>query len=95
MCSRRVLLHVPQVVSLINQERSNNKLYVSLVQGRPTLYAEDKTMPSLPGSVLAVMQGGKSANRSFITSFETAQEQMSVPLDYVVSGSYSLKVTVK
>jgi hypothetical protein len=41
------------------------------------------------------MQSGKSASRNYVTSFETAQEQMSVPLDYVVSGSYSLKVTVK
>jgi hypothetical protein len=88
-------IDVPQTVSLINQERSNNKIYVSLVQGRPTLYVEDKTMPSLPASVLNVMQSGRSAGRPLVASFETAQEQMSVSLDYVVSGSYALKVTVK
>ena len=88
-------IDLPQTVSLINQERSNNKLYVSLVQGRPTLYADDKTMPSLPASVLNVMQSGRPAGRPFVTSMETAQEQMSVPFDYVVCGSYSLKVAVK
>lgn len=88
-------IDMPQAVSLINQERTNDKVYVSLVQGRPTLYADDKTMPSLPSSVLNVMQSGKSASRNYVTSFETAQEQMSVPLDYLVSGSYSLKITVK
>ena len=88
-------IDVPQIVSLINQERSNDRLYVSLVQGRPTLYSDDKTMPSLPASVLNVMQSGRSAGRPFVASAETAQEQMSLPFDSMVSGSYSLKVTVK
>ncbi len=88
-------MDIDQTVSLINQERSNHKLYVSLVQGRPTLYANDKTMPSLPGSVLNVMQGSRQAGRPFVTSAETAQEQMSLPFDYVVSGSYSLKIAVR
>jgi hypothetical protein len=88
-------IDVPEIVSLINQERSNDRLYVSLVQGRPTLYSDDKTMPSLPASVLNVMQSGRSAGRPFIASAETAQEQMSLPFDSMVSGSYSLKVTVK
>jgi len=88
-------MDLDQTVSLINQERSNNKLYVSLVQGRPTLYADDKTMPSLPASVLNVMQSGRQAGRPFVTSAETAQEQMSLPFDYVVSGSYSLKIAVR
>src|SRR5579859_2267159 len=49
-------IDLPQTVSLINQERSNNKLYVSLLQSSPTAYYDDKTMPSLPASVLNVMQ---------------------------------------
>ncbi|MGH9657908.1 MAG: hypothetical protein ACRD96_05145, partial [Bryobacteraceae bacterium] len=47
-----------QAVSLLNQERANNKLYVSLVQSTPTAYLDDKTLPSLPASVLNVMQAG-------------------------------------
>lgn len=88
-------IDLPQVVSLLNQERSNDKLYVSLVEPRPTVYYEDKTMPSLPASVLNVMQTGRSSRRPFAASGESAVEQMTVPFDYVVSGSYSLKVTVK
>lgn len=89
-------IDLQQTVSLINQERSNNKLYVSLVQARPTLYVEDKTMPSVPASVLNVMQAGRTGgSRSYLTSAETAQEQMSIPFDYVINGSYSLKLTVK
>jgi hypothetical protein len=88
-------IDLPETVSLINQERSNNRLYVSLIEGRPTFFEDDKTMPSLPASVLNVMQSGRSANRPFVSSTETAQEQMSIPFEQVVSGSQSLKITVK
>ncbi|MCU0247836.1 MAG: hypothetical protein MUC42_14795, partial [Bryobacter sp.] len=88
-------LDLPQTVSLINQERANNKLYVSLVELRPTVYADDKTMPGLPGSVMNVMQTGRTANRMLATSFETAREQMAIPFEQVITGSYSLRLTVK
>jgi hypothetical protein len=86
---------LPETVSLINQERSNNRLYVSLLEASPTAYYEDKTLPSLPASVLNVMQSGGGSNPSLITSPDSASEQMSLPFDYVVSGSYALKITVK
>jgi hypothetical protein len=89
-------MDLPQTVSLLNQERSNNKLYVSLVEASPTAYYEDKTMPSLPSSVLNVMQAGRAPNRStMVTSPETAAEQQALPFDYVVTGSYSLRIHVK
>jgi hypothetical protein len=88
-------MDLPQTVSLLNQERANNRLYAALVQQRPTIYADDKTLPSLPSSVLNVMQNGRSTSRSFISAPETAVAEESVPFDYVVSGSYSLRLTVK
>jgi hypothetical protein len=88
-------LDVPQTVSLLNQERTNNRLYVSLVSASPTAYYDDKTMPSLPSSVLNVMQAGRASNRSVMTSPETAVEQASLPFDYQITGSYSLKIHVK
>ncbi len=88
-------IDLPQVVSLMNQERSNDKLYISLVQSRPTMYYDDKTLPSLPASVLNVMQSGRTGSRPFATTGESAVEQMAIPFDYVVSGSYALRLTVK
>lgn len=88
-------MDVPQLVSLLNQERSNNKLYVSLVDSNPTAYYEDKTLPSLPSSVLNVMQAGRTTTQSMLTSPESSSERMSLPFDYVVNGSYTLRVTVK
>ena len=88
-------IDIPQTVSLLNQERTNTSLYVSLIEPRPTVYFEDKIMPSLPASVMNVMQTGRSANRHFQTSPESAVEQASLPFDQMITGSYSLKITVK
>jgi hypothetical protein len=88
-------IDVPQLVSLLNQERGNNRLYVSLVDSNPTAYYEDKTLPSLPASVLNVMEAGRPTAQTMLTSPESASEQMSLDFDYVVNGSYTLRVSVK
>jgi len=88
-------MDIPETVSLLNQEHGNNQLYVSLVEGRPTYYSDDKTLPALPASVLNVLQTEHTASRALIGSGETAEQQLAVPFDQVVSGSYSLKITVK
>ena len=49
-------MDIPETISLLNQERGNNQLYVSLVESRPTYYADDKTLPALPSSVLNVFR---------------------------------------
>ncbi|MEZ5354950.1 MAG: hypothetical protein R2762_20125 [Bryobacteraceae bacterium] len=91
---QRSSMDLPQTVSLINQERTNNRLYVSLVQAKPTVFYEDKTLPNLPASVANVMQNGRSATRAVFTVPETAEEQAAVPFDMQVSGSYSLRIQV-
>jgi hypothetical protein len=88
-------MDIPETISLLNQERSNNQVYVSLVEGRPTYYADDKTLPSLPSSVLNVLQTERTASRGLIGTPESAQEQLAIPFEQVVSGSYSLRITVK
>ena len=84
-----------ETISLINQERANNQLYVSLLQTASTVYYDDKILPSLPASALNVMQTGPMASRPFVASRETVLEQAAIPFDYVVTGSYSLTITVK
>ncbi|MGI8745285.1 MAG: hypothetical protein ACR2NN_22475 [Bryobacteraceae bacterium] len=88
-------LDIPQTVSLLNQERSNNQIFISLVEPRPTVYYEDKALPSLPASIMNVMQTGRTASRHFLSSPESAVEQGSISLDQVVSGSYGLKISVR
>jgi hypothetical protein len=85
---------VPQTVALLNEERSNTKLYVSLIESQPTVYSDEKVLPSLPASVMNVMQSGRTTNHQFVSSPESAHEQCSVPFDTVITGSYSLKIYV-
>jgi hypothetical protein len=40
------------------------------------------------------MQSGRATNHEFVSTPESAHEQTSVPLDRVVTGSYSLKIHV-
>ncbi|HLW77379.1 MAG TPA: hypothetical protein VKS01_10345, partial [Bryobacteraceae bacterium] len=88
-------LDIPEAISLINQERSNNQLYVSLVERRATYYADDKTLPALPSSVLNVLQTERIASRALVGAPESAEEQLAIPFDQVVTGSYSLRIQVK
>jgi hypothetical protein len=88
-------MDIPETVSLLNQERDNNQLYVSLIENRPTYYSDDKAMPSLPSSMLNVLQTEKTTSRSLVGAPESTVAQETVPFDQVVSGSYSLKITVK
>jgi hypothetical protein len=84
-----------ETISLINQERRNDHLYVALVQARPTFYEDDKVMPSLPASVANVMQASRSASRRFITTGESIGEEQAIPFGYAVDGTQALKITVK
>jgi hypothetical protein len=85
---------VPQTVALLNEERSNNRLYVSMIDSQPTVYSDEKVLPSLPASVLNVMQSGRTTNHEFVSAPDSAHEQTSIPFDEVVTGSYSLKIFV-
>jgi hypothetical protein len=85
---------IPQTVALLNEERSNNRLYVSLIESQPTVYSDEKVLPSLPASVMNVMQSGRATNHQFVSAPESAHEQTSVPFDTVVTGNYTLKIHV-
>jgi hypothetical protein len=85
---------IPQTVAMLNEERTNNRMYVSLIESQPTVYSDEKVLPSLPASVLNVMQSGRATNHQFVSSPESAHEQSSVTFDDVVTGSYSLKIYV-
>jgi hypothetical protein len=85
---------IPQTVAMLNEERSNSRLYVSLIDSQPTVYSDEKVLPSLPASILNVMQSGRATNHEFVSAPESAHEETSVPFDLVVTGSYALKIFV-
>lgn len=93
--SQNKFLNLNGALSLLNQERRNTQLFVSLMQTKATVYYDDKTLPSLPQSVLNVMQAGRAANRMVSSYPETMVSQASIEFDQVVSGSHTLKILVR
>src|SRR5438309_3443235 len=50
-------LDLASTIALLNKEHSNNRLYVSLLEADPEARVADKVMPTLPISVMNVMDG--------------------------------------
>lgn len=81
-------------IAELNKEHSNQRLYVSLLQSNPQAMVEDKVMPGLPLSVMNVMEGMRSTQDMVVTG-ESAVDESSTPLDFVVSGSQVITLTIK
>lgn len=87
-------LDLAQTVTLLNQEKANDRLYVAVVEARPTVYEDDQALRGVPPSVLNVMQSG-AAGRMLAASPESARILQEVPLGRIVSGSASLRFQVR
>src|SRR3984885_6289192 len=88
-------LDLASTIALLNKEHSNNRLYVSLLEADPEARVADKVMPTLPISVMNVMDGMRG-NQEMIVSGESNVDETATPsLDYVVSGAQLLTVTIK
>jgi hypothetical protein len=91
--ARNRLMSLSETVTLLNQEYSNNQLYISLMQPTVTAHFEDKTLPNVPLSVLNVMR--PSSNRRMVLEPQSPLQQISIPFDSIVSGSRSITVHVQ
>jgi hypothetical protein len=87
-------LQLGSTIDLLNKEHANNNLYVSLLEANPEAMVDDKVMPTLPLSVMNVMQGMRGSQDMFVTG-ESAVDETSTPMDYVVSGSQVLTIQIK
>src|SRR5438309_85558 len=88
-------LDLASTIALLNKEHANNRLYVSLLEADPEARVADKVMPTLPISVMNVMEGMRG-NQEMIVSGESNVDETATPsLDYVVSGAQLLTLTIK
>jgi hypothetical protein len=87
-------LDLGSTIALLNKEHANTHLYVSLLEPNPQAMVEDKVMPGLPLSVMNVMEGLRGT-QDMVVIGESAVNESSTPLDYVVSGAQILTLTVK
>lgn len=88
-------LDLASTIALLNKEHSNNRLYVSLLEADPEARVADKVMPTLPISVMNVMDGMRGNQEMIVSSESNVDETATPALDYVVSGAQLLTVTVK
>src|SRR5271165_3827013 len=90
--SRR--LDLASTIALLNKEHNNSEVYVSLLEANPQAMVDDKVMPSLPLSVINVMDGLRGTQEMVVVG-ESAVDEASTPVDYVVSGSQIITLTIK
>ncbi|MGA7401981.1 MAG: SpoIVB peptidase S55 [Candidatus Sulfotelmatobacter sp.] len=88
-------LDLASTISLLNKEHSNNRVYVSLLEADPEARVADKVMPTLPISIMNVMDGMRGNQEMTVSGESNVDETATAPLDYVVSGAQLLTVTVK
>ena len=83
-----------QLISLLNRERRNNQIYVTLLKPTPTLLVEDKELPDAPLSQINVLDQKRLPGNSALLRESTAGE-WSVPMDEIIAGSTSVFITIK
>ena len=88
-------LDLASTIALLNKEHTNNRVYVSLLEADPEARVADKVMPTLPISVMNVMEGMRGNQEMIVSGESNVDETATAPLDYVVSGAQLLTITVK
>jgi len=88
-------LDLASTIAVLNKEHANNRVYVSLLEADPEARVADKVMPTLPISIMNVMDGMRGSQEMIVSGESNVDETATPPLDYVVSGAQLLTVTVK
>ncbi len=88
-------LGLASTIALLNKEHSNNRVYVSLFESDPEAMVADKVMPTLPLSVMNVMDNMRGTQEMVVLNESSVNEASTDPLDYVVAGAQMLTVYVK
>lgn len=88
------LQNLDQLIGMINRQRQNDRLYVTLLENAPTLLVEDKELPNVPASEINVldqqhMPGGPQL------LYQSVIARHSIPMKQVVLGQQYVSVTVK
>jgi hypothetical protein len=87
-------LSAAEAVSLLRQERPNSVVNIALMESRPTVYEDDRTLEAVPASVLNVITSAR-ASKPLVATPDTARASQQIALDAVVTGNMSLHITVK
>jgi hypothetical protein len=70
-------------------------VYVSLLEADPEAMVGDKVMPTLPLSVMNIMDGMRGTQEMVVLGESSVNEVATPPLDFVVAGAQVLTITIK
>jgi hypothetical protein len=84
---------VPQLVKALNRTRSNNTLYVRLLGSDAGAVINGEVLPSLPPSVLAVLESDRSSG-NFNSLGSATLGEWELATDHAVSGLRSLTLSL-
>jgi hypothetical protein len=88
-------LGLAPTIALLNKERANDRVYVSLLGSDPEAMVADKVMPTLPLSVMNVMDNMRGTQDMIVLGESSVSEASTDSLDYVVSGAQMLTINIK
>ena len=88
-------LGLAPTIALLNKERANDRVYVSLIESDPEAMVADKVMPTLPLSVMNVMDNMRGTQDMVVLGESSVSEASTDSLDYVVSGAQMLTINIK
>jgi hypothetical protein len=88
-------LDLASTIAFLNKEHVNNRVYVSLLEANPEAMVADKIMPSLPPSIMNVMDGMRGTQDMVVSNESSLSETATAPLDYVIAGAQVLTINIK
>ena len=86
--------NLDQIIKALNDVRRNNRLYIKLLSPSAGAIVRGKTLPSLPPSVLAVLEGDRRSG-DLVRLRQATLGEWQIQTDYVVSGSRLLTINVE
>jgi ABC-type phosphate transport system auxiliary subunit len=84
---------VPQLVRALNRSRQNNTLYVKLLGSDPGAVVNGELLPSLPPSVLAVLEADRTGSNVGTLNSATLVE-WTLRTEHAISGVRTLMLQV-
>ena len=83
-----------QMIRALNDARRNSRLYVKLLSPTAGAVVRGETLPSLPPSVLAVLEGDRRGG-GLLRLQQATLGEWQIQTDYVISGSRLLTIDVE
>ncbi len=92
--SQGQLTGLEELIQLVNRQRRNDRIYVTLLQPNPTLMVEDKELPNVPLSAINVLDHRRTPGGATLIG-ESVAGEWSVDMNQVITGQQYVTITVK